>query len=43
MEIDDKMALAVLKEQFNHFRVKKITKEEGKNPLTWWRAHEVQF
>jgi hypothetical protein len=23
--------------------VKKITKEEGKNPLTWWGAHEVQF
>jgi hypothetical protein len=35
MEIDNKMALAVVKEQFNHLKVKKITKEEGKNPLTW--------
>jgi hypothetical protein len=35
MEIDYKMTLVVVKEQFNHFKVKKITKEEGKNPLTW--------
>ncbi len=43
MEIDDKMALAEVKEQFNPFKVKKITKEESKNPLTWQRAHKVQF
>jgi hypothetical protein len=35
MEIDDKMALAVVEEQFNHFKVKKMIKEEGKNQLTW--------
>jgi hypothetical protein len=26
----------------NHFKFKKVI-EEGKNPLEWWRVHEVQF
>jgi hypothetical protein len=27
----------------NHFRFKKVTKEKAKNPLEWWRVHEVEF
>ncbi len=30
MEIDDEMTPLVMKEQLNHFKVKKVTKKEGK-------------
>jgi hypothetical protein len=31
VEIDDEMTPLVMKEQLNHFKVKKVTKKEGKN------------
>ncbi len=34
------MALLVVKEQLTHFRVKKVTNDECKNPLAWWRTQE---
>jgi hypothetical protein len=37
------MALSMVKEQLNHFRIKKVTKEECKDPLAWWKTHEIQF
>jgi hypothetical protein len=33
MEIDEDMALSVVKEQFTHFKVKKGIEEECKDPL----------
>ncbi len=41
MKTNEKMALSLVKEQLNHFMLKKATKEEVKNPLEWWRVHEV--
>jgi hypothetical protein len=43
MDTNDEMASLVVKKQLNHFKVKKVMKEEAKHPLTWWRVHEVQF
>jgi hypothetical protein len=43
MDLNDEMASLVVKEQLNHFKVKKVMKEEGKHPLAWHRVHEVQF
>ncbi len=37
------MALLVVKEQLTHFRIKKVNEEECKDPLAWWRTHEVHF
>jgi len=34
MDTDENMALLVVKEQLNHFTIKKVTKEESKDPLT---------
>ncbi len=41
MDMDEDMALLVMKEQLTHFKIKKVTKEECKDPLAWWKAHEV--
>ncbi len=43
METNEEMASSMVEEQFNHFRVKKVTFEEAKSPLGWWRMHEAQF
>jgi hypothetical protein len=43
MEIDEDMPLSVVKEQLTHFKIKKIIEEECKDPLAWWRAHEVHY
>ncbi len=43
MEIDEDMALLVVNEQFTHFKIKKGIEEECKDPLAWWRAHEVHY
>ncbi len=43
MDMDEDMALSVVKEQLIHFMITKVTKEECKDPLAWWKAHEVQF
>jgi hypothetical protein len=40
METDEDMALSVVKEQSNPFRINKVIKEECKDPLAWWRMHE---
>ncbi len=42
-EIDEGMALLVVEEQFTHFKIKKGIEEECKDPLAWWRAHEVHY
>ncbi len=42
MKNNEKMALFVVKEQLNHFNITKVNKE-CKDPLAWWRAHEVLF
>ncbi len=43
IEIDEDMALSMVKEQFTHFKIKKGIEEECKDPLAWWRAHEVHY
>jgi hypothetical protein len=35
MEIDEKMVLSVVKEQMNHYRIRKVSDEECKSPLAW--------
>jgi hypothetical protein len=40
MDIDEDIALLVVKEQLTHFRVKKVTNDECKSPLAWWRTQE---
>ncbi len=39
METKEEMASLIAKEQLNHFQVKKWCK----NPLAWWKMHEVRF
>jgi hypothetical protein len=36
IKTNEKMALSMVKEQLNHFRIKKII-EECKDPLAWWK------
>jgi hypothetical protein len=43
MEIDEDMALSVVKEQLTHFKIKKVIEDECKDSLAWWRAHEVHY
>ncbi len=43
MEIDEDMALSMVKEQLTHFRIKKVIEQESKDSLSWWRAHEVHY
>ncbi len=40
MDTNEDMALSVVKEQITHFRVKKVTDDEYKDLLAWWRALE---
>jgi hypothetical protein len=43
MEIDEDMALLVVKGQFTHFKIKKGIEEECKDPLAWCKAHEIHY
>jgi hypothetical protein len=43
MEIDEDMALSMVKEQLTPFKIKKVIEKECKDPLAWWRAHEVHY
>jgi len=43
METDEDMTLSVMMEQLNHYKIKKVIEEECKDPLAWWRAHEVHY
>jgi len=43
MDTDDDMALSIVKEQLNHFRIKKVIEKECKDLLAWWKTHEVQL
>jgi hypothetical protein len=43
MDMDEDMALLVVKEQLTHFRVKKVTDDECKNLLAWWRTQKGHF
>jgi hypothetical protein len=40
---NEEMALSMVKEQLNHFKIKKVIDEESKDPLTWWIIHDVCF
>jgi len=35
MDKDEDMVLSIIKEQLTHFKVKKVTDEECKDPLAW--------
>jgi hypothetical protein len=37
------MAISMVKEQLNYFKIKKVNKEECKNLVAWWKTHEVHF
>jgi hypothetical protein len=41
MNTDEDLTLLVTKEQLNNFKIKKVTKEECKDPLSWWKMHET--
>jgi len=43
MDKDEDMVLSIIKEQLTHFKVKKVTDEECKDPLAWWWAEEGHF
>jgi hypothetical protein len=43
MDMDEDMALSVVKKQLTHFRVKKVTNDECKDLLAWWRIKEGHF
>jgi hypothetical protein len=43
MDTDEDMPLSVVKEQLTHFKVKKVTNDECKDPLAWWNAQEGHF
>jgi hypothetical protein len=42
IETNEEMTLSMVKKQLNHLKIK-IVMEECKDPLAWWRTHEVQF
>jgi hypothetical protein len=42
MDMDEDMALLVVKEQLTHFKIK-VIEEECTDLLAWWKTHEVQF
>ncbi len=37
------MVLSIVKEQLNHYMIRKVNVDEGKDPLAWWKLHERQF
>jgi len=41
IESNEEMATSVVKEQLNHFWIKKVTNGECKDPLAWCRLHEI--
>jgi hypothetical protein len=43
METNEEMTLSMVKEQLNHYKIKKVNDDECKNPLAWWKVHESQF
>jgi hypothetical protein len=42
MDRDEDMVLLVVKEQSTQYKVK-VTDDECKNPLAWWRTQEGYF
>jgi hypothetical protein len=43
MEIDEKMVLSMVKEQLNHYKIRKVNDGKCKNSLASWKVHESQF
>jgi F0F1-type ATP synthase beta subunit len=43
METNKEMVLLVVKEHLKHYRIRKVSDEECKNLLAWWKVHESQF
>ncbi len=40
METDDEMVLSLVKEQLNHYIIRKVSDKECKSLLAWWKVHE---
>jgi hypothetical protein len=40
MEIDEKMVLSMVKEQLNHYKIRKVHARKCKNSFASWKAHE---
>jgi hypothetical protein len=40
MEINEDVALPIVKEQLTHFKIQKVIQKECQDPLAWWKAHE---
>jgi hypothetical protein len=38
MEINEDMALSIVKEQLTHFRIQKVIEKECQDPLAWCKA-----
>jgi hypothetical protein len=43
MESDGDMVLSVVKGHLTHVKITKVNEEECKDPLAWWKTHELQF
>jgi hypothetical protein len=43
MDMDENMALLIVKKQLTHFKFKKVTDDECKDLLAWWRAKKRHF
>lgn len=43
MGTNEKMVSSMVKQQLNHYRIRKVSDEECKSLLAWWKAHESQF
>jgi hypothetical protein len=43
METNEKITLSMVKEQLNHYKIRKVSDNECTYPLAWWKVHEPQF
>jgi hypothetical protein len=43
MEIDEEMVLSMVKEQLNHYKIRKVNDEKCKKSLVSWKVHELQI
>jgi hypothetical protein len=42
MENDEEVVLSMVKEQLNHYKIKKVNDGKWKYSLALWKAHESQ-
>jgi len=43
METNEEVVLSMVKEQLSHYKIRKVSDEDCKSLLAWWKAHESQF